>query len=120
MFYLKKVQKSTFKKQVIVDGILQSEDFTENILNFYFNLEEKNYISDFSNKTSFSSPSEAYEFVPKNVEIDDKTGEITFLPDPDFSSLTKEEAIDEINNRLNFFERKFSDKPTVEYFIVEE
>lgn len=120
MFYLKKVQKSSFKKQVIIDDVLHSEDFTENISNFYFNSEQNDFVSNFLSKTLFSSPAEAYEFVPKNVEIDETTGEITYLPEPDFSSLTEEEAMEEINNRLNFYERKLSDNPSVEYFIIKE
>jgi len=120
MFYFKKVQKSSFKKQVIVDGVLETEEFIENMSNFYWNSEENTYISNSLEKTLFSSPSEAYEFVPKNVNIDETTGEITYLPEPDFSSLTEEEVMEEVNNRLNFYERKLSDNPSVEYFIIKE
>jgi len=119
MFYVQKVQKSTSKKQVIIDGVLQSEEFTENILNFYFNLDENDYVSDFSNKTLFSSLSEIYDLAPKKFEFDEE-GEVKFISDPDISSLSKEQGIELINENLNFLNVISDPNPTVEYFVVEE
>jgi len=119
MFYVQKIQKSTFKKQVIVDGVLQSEDFTENFLNLYYNQDEDNFISDFSNKTLFSSLSDVYSIIPKKFEFDEE-GQVKYLPEIDINSISKEEGIYEINDCLNFQNRMFDDNPTVEYRIVEE
>lgn len=119
MFYVQKVQKSTSKKQVIVDGVLHSEDLTENILNFYFNVDENDYVSDFSNKTLFSSLSEIYALSPQKFEFDEE-GQVKYISDPDISSLSKEETISLINENLNFLNVISDPNPTVEYFVVEE
>jgi hypothetical protein len=121
MFYIHRIQKSSFNKQVLVDGVLVSEDSNQTDINGYLKVgpDGNEYTYEFSERTLFASLSDLYSACTKRIKLNIETLVIEMLPDPDFSSLSKEEGMVEIYDCLNYAD-KLIKNTTVEYFIVEE
>jgi hypothetical protein len=121
MFYVHKIEKSSSSKQVLVDGVLVSDEFNQIEVNRYFKVgpDGNEYTYEFSERTLFASLSDLYSACTKRIKLNIETLVIEMLPDPDFSSLSKEEGMVEIYDCLNYAD-KLIKNTTVEYFIVEE
>lgn len=118
MFYVKKIERPSSKKQVLIDGILVSEETEIKETYAYFKIDH-GYIIDFSEKTLFESLSQVYNSCTKKIKFKEGTMEIEVLPDPDFSSLSKEDGMKEIYDCLNYIER-YTNNESVEYVLIEE
>lgn len=121
MFYVQKIDVTFSTKKVLVDDVLVSENSESTNINTYLKVGQDNneYINNFSERTLFASLQDLYNVCPKKMNLNLKTLTIELLPDPDFSFLSKEEGIKEINDCLNYSDRLIGNT-TVEYIVVEE